>query len=152
LISQDFTSNGSSARATRRPLPSLNLTPLAAALAVFLLLGLAAQHRAALSPAAEARADAPSSRTGSPRAAPAFNTGAGGEDKVVSIDAEGRIFYDAREVIPEELALELHHLASQGVKSVRIAAAGGAQFRAVTQVVDACGEAGLAIRDVAEVD
>ena len=136
-------------RAGRRGLPGLDLAPLAAALMVFVLLGVMSKvvPLASVDGVAQETTNGRSAALGAPG-----HAGSGGAgDKVIAVNRAGQIFFDGREVVPEELALELHHLAAGGAQAVRIAADSGVRFGAVTSVIDLCGEAGLSISDVAEV-
>jgi len=61
----------------------------------------------------------------------------------LTLDAQGRVFFKNRPMLHEELALELAHLAGQGVKEIAIRGDERVVYGRVVEVMDWCKQAGM---------
>lgn len=121
-------------RRRRRLQPGINLVPMLDM--VFNLLFfflLATDFRQSL---AHMEVRLPSAAPGQPAATPE-------EDATITLDAESRIYYRDREVVPEELDLELHVLAAKGTTRIVVRGDERVNYGKVVEVMNRCKAAGL---------
>lgn len=72
-----------------------------------------------------------------------FATKAEGETQSISLDADGNIFFQGREMVAEELELTLMQLAKSGTERVTIRGDRETQLGRFTEIVDICRRAGI---------
>lgn len=65
------------------------------------------------------------------------------DQQTLSIDSEGRVFFGGREVVEEELELQLRSLAAKGKKEIAIRGDREGKFGRVYELLDLCRRSGL---------